>query len=152
VALTAPAAAATTTPLPLPHPTGREFFTCFTSFACWFPNTAAVRTPAAAYPTCCRFVTRATKPDLMACTVLLAPHCWQRRCMRRVALSLSSRVSTLLQPGHSTYLQPHTLKHNMGKAVSACEKEQRISRKACRDALPLHARLCTHARHAELNV
>jgi hypothetical protein len=40
----------------------------------------------------------------MACTVREAPHCWQRRCMRRVALSLSSSVSTLLQPGHSTYL------------------------------------------------
>eukprot|EP00967_Tisochrysis_lutea_P011556 scaffold13007_cov21-Tisochrysis_lutea.AAC.1 len=40
----------------------------------------------------------------MALTVLDAPHCWHRKCMRRVALSLSSSVSTLLQPGHSTYL------------------------------------------------
>jgi len=54
---------------------------------------------------CCLLVTRATKPLLMALTVLDAPHCWQRKCMRRVALSLSKSVSTLLHPGHSTYLQ-----------------------------------------------
>lgn len=44
----------------------------------------------------------------MGCTVLLAPHCWQRRCIRRVALSLSRRVSTDLQPGHNTYLHTGT--------------------------------------------
>lgn len=63
------------------------------------------------YPTCCLFVTRATKPLLMGCTVLLAPHCWQRKCISRVALSLSNRVSTDLQPGHNTYLKAQITQH-----------------------------------------
>ncbi len=47
----------------------------------------------------------ATKPALMVATVRDAPHCWHRRNMMRVALSLSNRVSGLLQLLHSTYLQ-----------------------------------------------
>ena len=42
----------------------------------------------------------------MGATVLDAPHCWHLRNMIRVALSLSSNVSGLLQLLHSTYLQP----------------------------------------------
>lgn len=79
------------------------------------------RPPAAGQPpgppgayVCCLRVTRATKPDLMACTVLEAPHCWQRKCMSLVAESLSSRVSTDLQPGHNTYLQGGG-KHSIGQ-------------------------------------
>ena len=47
----------------------------------------------------------ATKPALMVATVRDAPHCWHRKNMMRVALSLSNRVSGLLQLLHSTYLQ-----------------------------------------------
>ena len=42
----------------------------------------------------------------MGATVLDAPHCWHLRNMIRVALSLSSNVSGLLQLLHRTYLQP----------------------------------------------
>ena len=49
----------------------------------------------------------ATKPALMVATVRDAPHCWHRKNMMRVALSLSNRVSGLLQLLHSTYLQAH---------------------------------------------
>lgn len=49
-------------------------------------------------------VVRATNPALMGATVRDAPHCWQRKNMMRVELSLSSSVSGLLQLLHSTYL------------------------------------------------
>ena len=51
----------------------------------------------------------ATKPALMVATVRDAPHCWHRRNMMRVALSLSNRVSGLLQLLHSTYLQAYMI-------------------------------------------
>jgi hypothetical protein len=56
------------------------------------------------YPVCwlLRDTVRAWYPVLMADTVREAEHCWQRRNMMRVAESLSSRVSTLLQLLHST--------------------------------------------------
>ncbi len=77
-------------------------------------------------------VTRATKPDLIAETVLEAPHCWHRRCIRRVAESRSSRVSTLLQPGHSTYLQ------GVGQGrldAAACGRGGRRERESFRAAI-----------------
>lgn len=56
-------------------------------------------------PVTLRLDVLATKPALIGATVRDAPHCWQRRNMMRVLLSLSSNVSGLLQLLHRTYLQ-----------------------------------------------